>query len=43
MVTQLVVHKVDRPNVVWGMWPKADNRGIVVVKALTALMAFGKL
>jgi len=43
MIAQLVVNKVDRPDVIWGMWSEADDRGIVVVKALTALMAFGKL
>jgi hypothetical protein len=43
MIAQLVVNKIDRPDVVWGMGPEADDRGIVVVKALAALMAFGKL
>jgi hypothetical protein len=43
MIAQLVVHKIDRPDVVWGMGPETDDRGIVVVKALAALMAFGKL
>ena len=43
MVAQLVVHKIDRPDVVWGMGPEADDRGIVVVKPLTTLMAFGEL
>ena len=43
MVAQLVVNKIDRPYVVWGMWPEADDRGIVVVKALAASMAVGEL
>ena len=43
MVAQLVVNKIDRPDVVWGMGPEADDRGIVVVKPLTTLMAFGEL
>ena len=43
MIAQLVVDEVDRPDVVWGMGPEADDRSIMVVKALATLMAFGEL
>ena len=43
MIAQLVVNEVDRPDVVWGMRPEADERSIMVVKPLAAFMAFGEL
>jgi hypothetical protein len=43
MIAQLVVNKVDRPDVVWGRRPEPDDRGIVMIKPLTAYMALGKL
>ncbi len=43
MIAQLVVNEVDRPDVVWGIWPEADDRGVMVVKTLATLMAFGEL
>jgi hypothetical protein len=43
VIAQLVVNKIDRPDVIWGMRPQTDNRGIVVIKPLAALMAFGEL
>ncbi len=37
------MHKVDGPDVVWVLWPEADDRRIVMIEPLALLMVFGKL
>lgn len=43
VIAKLVMNKLDQPNVVWSVRPEAHDRGIMVLKAVTTLMAFGKL
>jgi len=42
-VTQLVVDKVDRPDMVWIKRSQADNRRIVMIKSLAAFMPMRQL